>query len=140
MRQRQCGCLEIVDDLNRLEAEPIPQVSTIDGPSAVGEIAALALYRSRDGEQRVRDSMIVRVLQEVFDGAAEWATSIHLIGPSTPSTSTPNLAFVAPTSSSSTTSAEEDIGSASESSSGTKATQSKQHLALQRLLNCVSWP
>jgi|SRR3984957_6633321 hypothetical protein len=71
MRQRQCGCLEIVDDLNRLEAEPIPQVSTIDGPSAVGEIAALALYRSRDGEQRVRDSMIVRVLQEVFDGAAE---------------------------------------------------------------------
>src|ERR1700729_2958407 len=72
MRQRQRGCLEIVDDLNRLQSEPIPHVSTINGPRAVGEIAALALYRSSDGEQCVDDSMIVRVqLQEVFDGVAE---------------------------------------------------------------------
>src|ERR1700733_8577640 len=72
MRQRQRGCLEIVDDLNRLEPESIPHVSTINGPRAVGEIAALALYRSGDGEQCVSGSMIVRVqLQEVFDGVAE---------------------------------------------------------------------
>jgi hypothetical protein len=58
--------------LDRLKSEPIPHVSTINRPRAVGEFASVVLHGTCDGEQCVGDAVIATMrLQKVFQRAVE---------------------------------------------------------------------
>src|SRR5450631_1627294 len=79
IRQRQCGCLEVVDDSNRLEFVPVPDLATIYRPRAVGKTAALIFYHSRDRQQRIHHWPLAKLhSQKILDGVGKFWIARYL--------------------------------------------------------------